>query len=250
MTVNDLEALFLLHSDMPRQGPGSDACTRAALRRLPPLPSSLRVFDLGCGPGAQTLVLAKHFQSPIIAVDIHGPYLRQLRTAAEAAELGDYVVTRQGRMEDLNETPQSINLIWMEGAIYLIGFEAGLRMFRPMLCDGGLLVASEITWLTDAPPDEARAYWKAAYPAMTTVEGNKQRARDAGYEMLDHFALPSSAWWDEFYTPLQERVALLRPQATADSTLARVLDEAEREMEIHKRFADTYSYVFYIMWKA
>ncbi|HEX8823356.1 MAG TPA: class I SAM-dependent methyltransferase, partial [Archangium sp.] len=54
------DAFFLLHTDLPREGPGSDDCTREALRRLRPwLPASPRVLDLGCGPGKQTLVLAR-----------------------------------------------------------------------------------------------------------------------------------------------------------------------------------------------
>ena len=43
---------------VPRQGPGSDACTREALRRLPELPPAPRVLDLGCGSGRGALVLA------------------------------------------------------------------------------------------------------------------------------------------------------------------------------------------------
>lgn len=45
---------FLVHRGLPREGPGNDAATLQALRRLPPLPASPRVLDLGCGPGAQT----------------------------------------------------------------------------------------------------------------------------------------------------------------------------------------------------
>jgi len=249
MTPEDLEALFLLHSDMPRQGPGSDDATRDALRRLPALPSNPRIFDLGCGPGAQTVVLARHFQTPIVALDIHEPYLAQLRHAAEGAGLSQYIETCHARMEDLNEPLTSIDLIWLEGAIYLVGFEAGLCMFRPLLRDDGLVVASEITWLEHPPSEEALAFWNVAYPAMASVETNIRRARDAGYEVLDHFALPRSAWWDDYYTPLRKRVTMLRPQAPAGSALANVLDEAEREMALHERNSDAYSYVFYIMRK-
>ena len=62
MTETDpmMEALFALHEGLPRQGPGLDSATHAALdrvaRALPPRP---RVLDLGCGSGAATLVLAE-----------------------------------------------------------------------------------------------------------------------------------------------------------------------------------------------
>ena len=129
----DMKALFTLHCDIPREGPGSDEATREAIRRLPPLPSGPHVVDLGCGPGKQTLVLARHFQTPIIAVDFHGPYLDRLRQSAEAEGLS--VNTRLGRMEELEEQPESVDLIWIEGAIYIVGFAEGLRLWRPLLRD-------------------------------------------------------------------------------------------------------------------
>ena len=54
-----LLAIALLHQGLPREGPGDDGCTREALRRLPELRPEAVVLDLGCGPGGQTLVLAK-----------------------------------------------------------------------------------------------------------------------------------------------------------------------------------------------
>jgi len=243
----DLEALFILHADIPREGPGSDEATREAIRRLPPLPSRPRVLDLGCGPGKQTLVLARHFRTPIIAVDFHAPYLDSLRQTAEAEGLSDLVSTRLGRMERLEEQPGSVDLIWIEGAIYIVGFAEGLRLWRPLLRDSGLLVASEATWLTDDPPAEARAFWHEAYPAMTTVEGNIKTAAECGYEVLDHFTLPRSAWWDEYYTPLRERAARLRAEASTNPALAQVLDDLEREIAICDRYGDSFGYVFYLM---
>jgi serine/threonine-protein kinase HipA len=246
----DLDALFILHRDIPREGPGSDEATRDAIRRLPPLPPKPRILDLGCGPGKQTLVLARHFQTPIIAVDFHAPYLAQLRRSAEAEGRSDLVSTRLGRMEELDEQPGSVDLIWIEGAIFVVGFAAGLRLWRPLLRDGGLLVASDATWLTDDPPEEARTYWRDFYPAMVTAEENIKTAADCGYETLDHFTLPPSAWWDEYYTPLKERVPRLRQEADKNAALAEILDITEREIAMYDRYGDYYGYVFYLMRKS
>ena len=57
--------------------------------------------------------------------------------------------------------------------------------------------------------------------------------------------LPFSAWWEEYYTPLLERVERLRP--TADLALAAVLDETEREIDLFRRHGDSYGYVFYLL---
>ncbi|MDB5040737.1 MAG: transferase [Candidatus Eremiobacteraeota bacterium] len=49
---------FELHSSLPREGPGDDATTRSVLLSLD-LPQAPKVLDVGCGPGAGSLVLAR-----------------------------------------------------------------------------------------------------------------------------------------------------------------------------------------------
>ena len=246
----DCEAFFLLYRDLPREGPGSDEATREALRRLPRLPAEPRVLDLGCGPGRQTLVLARELETPIIAVDTHEPYLAQLRQSAASQELADLVITRLGRMEALEEKPGTVDLIWSEGAVYIIGFAEGLRRWRPLLTEDGLVAVTEATWLVDDPPAEVWSWWREEYPAITTVEGNMAKAGGAGFEVFGHFVLPQSAWWDQYYTPLGERVAKLRPEAAGNPGLAKILDETEHEMTMYRRYGDSYGYVFYLMRKS
>jgi SAM-dependent methyltransferase len=237
------DAFFRLFVGLPRQGPGSDACTREALRRLPPLPPAPRVLDLGCGAGRQTLVLAEALQSKVTAVDLHQPFLDQLSASARARGLADLVETRCADMGALDLAPGSVDLLWSEGAIYLLGFEAGLRLWRPLLAPGGLVAVSECSWLTDAPADDLAAFWRAAYPEMGTVERNRARARSAGFKPLDWWPLPAAAWWDDFYTPLERRLAAL----AGDPALAAAIAETRREIDLFRRHGDRYGYVFYLM---
>ena len=247
----NLEALFILHCDLPREGPGSDEATREAIRRLrssePKIAQISQVLDVGCGPGKQTLVLAKELQASVTAVDFHEPYLRQLQQAAAAQGLDRLISTRVENMESLSDPEGSIDLIWAEASIYNIGFANGLKLWRPLLRDRGFVVVSEATWLTDHPPTEVLDFWQTEYPAMTNIEGNIKLAKEAGYEVFDHFILPRSGWWDEYYTPLAKRIQQLRPQADETPGLGEVLDEAEREIEICDRFGDAFGYVFYLM---
>jgi len=243
----DDDAIFRLFEGLPRQGPGSDACTREALRRLPPLPPAPRVVDLGCGAGRQTLVLAEALRSKVLAVDLHQPFLDQLSASAQARGLAHLIETRcadfgaLGAQPDL--APSSVDLLWSEGAIYLLGFEAGLSLWRPLLAPGGLVVVSECCWLTDAPEGELAAFWREAYPDMGTVERNVARAESAGFEPLDWWPLPAAAWWDDFYTPLIGRLAALE----ADPALAAPIAETRREIELFRRYGDSYGYVFYLL---
>ena len=243
----DMDALFTLHEGLRRCGPGSDAATRQAIDRLPELPPSPTVVDMGCGPGRHTVILARELGCPVTGVDVHEPFLEQLRRLAAEEGVSHLVSTHVGSMMEPEEKPGSVDLIWAEGAIYIAGFAEGLRLWRPLLKDGGLIVASELTWLTPYRVMEAEEFWEEGYPAMTDIVGNVAHAEAQGFQVLDHFTLSSVDWWTDYYGPLRDRIAQLRP--TADAALSAVMDETVHEMDVHARFGDSYSYVFYLMRK-
>jgi SAM-dependent methyltransferase len=239
------EAIFRLFEGLPRQGPGSDACTREALRRLGALPAAPRVLDLGCGGGRSTLVLAETLRTRVIAVDNHQPFLEQLRSAARERGLEHLIETRCADMAAPGARPGSVDLLWSEGAIYFLGFEEGLRLWRPLLAPGGHVAVSECSWLSADPPAEVAAFFRTGYPGMAGIEENAERARAAGFDVVDRFTLPPAAWWDEYYTPLEARMARLAPKAPAE--LAGVISETRREIELYRRHGDSYGYVFYLL---
>jgi SAM-dependent methyltransferase len=239
------EAVFRLFEGLPRQGPGSDACTREALRRLGALPPAPRVLDLGSGGGRAALVLAATLRTRVSAVDIHQPFLDQLQARARERGLDDLIEPRCADMAAPGVPPGSVDLLWSEGAIYFLGFEHGLRLWRPLLAPGGCVAVSECSWLCADPPAEAAAFFRAGYPGMAGIEENLGRARAAGFDPVDHFALPPTAWWDEYYGPLEERMARLAPDA--DPQLAAAIAETRREIELYRRHHDSYGYVFYLL---
>jgi len=241
---------YRLYEGLPRQGPGSDDVTREALRRLGPLPPSPRVLDLGCGSGRQTLVLAQELQTRVLAVDNHEPFLRDLECRAAAASLSHLVETKSGDMGDLCVPEGSVDLIWSEGAIYIIGFENGLRTWRPWLGPCGKLAVTECSWLVERPPVEIKAFFDVGYPDMRSVGGNRERAARAGFAVADTLSLPASAWWDDYYRPLLARLDAVEAEAERDAVLARVIAEARQEIDLFTRFGSTYGYVFYLCQKS
>lgn len=242
-----LNALYRLHEDLPRQGPGSDGATLAAFSRIAELPAKASVLDLGCGSGKQTLALARVIRGSITAVDIHRPFLEHLERAAANRGLADRVVVREGDMGNLRLAESSFDLIWCEGAAYLLGFGDALGKWRALLRPRAYLVLSECSWLTDNPPSLAAEFWNEAYPAMATVPANSLVAGERGYDVIDTITLPVSDWWDEYYGPLSRRIAELREKAESDIALDRVMADSEREMAIFERFHGSYGYVFYIL---
>ena len=242
-----MEIFFEIHRDLPREAPGSDACTARALSMTLPLPRDPHILDIGCGPGAQTLVLAKQTGGHVTAIDTHQPFLDDLKRRAERAHLASRIHPQHGDMTALEIGEASFDLIWSEGAIYIMGFREGLQAWRRFLKPGGALAVTEATWLVDDPPDEARRFWQAAYPAMKHVEENIAILQEAGYSHVGHFTLPESAWWDDYYTPVEHRIAALRKQYQDDAEALAILDEEQREIDLYRKFSPSYGYVFYIM---
>jgi serine/threonine-protein kinase HipA len=148
-------------------------------------------------------------------------------------------------MGALDVSPGSVDLVWSEGAAYILGFDEALRYWRSLLAPDGILAVTECTWLTEDRPEEAQAFWHLNYPTMGSLSQNSRRAEGLGLEVLDSFPLPEAAWWDDYYTPLLDRIAGLRPTASGD--FIGLLDETEREIDLYRKHGHSYGYVFYIL---
>lgn len=242
-----IQALVTIFQGMPRGGPGSDRSTLKALGMLPGLPDNPRVIDLGCGPGKQSMTLAQALKAPVTAVDIFEVFLESLKAEAAKRGLIDLIKPVQADMTKLQYPDNSWDLVWSEGAIYLAGFENGLRMCRPWLGAGGLMAVTECTWLRPGAPQEVIEFWRDNYPAMQDLETNLKAAREAGYETLGHFTLEDRDWLEEFWAPMRPRLAELEAGAPAGSALAQAVADTKREIELFEKYSSFYGYVFYLM---
>jgi SAM-dependent methyltransferase len=149
-------------------------------------------------------------------------------------------------MQALPFAEASLDLIWSEGAIYNMGFEAGLAAWRRLLRPAGVVAVSEITWLTEVRPAELEDYWLREYPAIATASDKVTQLETLGFELLGYFALPPSCWLEGYYRPLEQRFAAFL-EAQAHSAAAQDIVAAERrEIALYERYADHYSYGFYI----
>ena len=242
-----IEALCTMHQDLPRCGPGSDDYTRQALRQLKGLPDKPRVLDLGCGPGKQTLVLAEELGVPIRAVDFYRPYLDTLEADAQERGLAGLVHAEHGDMHKLEYAPASWDLIWCEGAIFILGFANGLKMWRPWLAPGGYVALTECSWLRPDPPREVAQFWDQVYPEIGLIQDNLEVIRSVGYEVVDHFTLAPSAWWDHYFGPLSARITELSKAGGNDPALDMAMNRSRYEMGIYRQYHEWYGNVFYLM---
>lgn len=245
----DKDIFFEIHRDLPREGPGRDKYTRKAFRMLPRIENA-HILDIGCGPGGPTMELARLSDGPVIGLDIHQPFLDKLQQKIEKAGISDRIQAMKGSMFEMNFEEESFDIIWSEGSIYIIGFEKGLKEWRRLLKPRGFLVAHEMTWLEPDPPREIEDYWKEVYPGIKTIQEDLELISRCGYRVIGHFPLPEDAWWEEYYTPLEERIQKLREKYKDNPKALATLNEEQREINLYRKYSRWYGSVFYVMQKS
>ena len=233
-------------ASIDRQGPGSDEATRLALGFTKGIGHYSHIADIGCGTGSSALILAKDTGARVTAVDLFPQFLARLSERASAAGLSDRVTTAAASMDALGYADSTFDLLWCEGAIYNIGFEKGLQAWRPMLKDGGYIAVTDATWLTDSRPSEVEAFWKDAYPGITTMAENIRTLQNCGYAPVAAFVLPDECWTTNFYVPQQRaQEAFLARHGSSQTALGLVRNQ-RHEAELFNRYHQYYGYVFYI----
>ncbi|NEO85733.1 MAG: class I SAM-dependent methyltransferase [Spirulina sp. SIO3F2] len=245
--MNEFELLVRLHQAGDRQGPGDQAQTKRAmeLAGLFNRPTQLKIADIGCGTGASTLVLAEHLGASIIAVDLFPAFLNILHQKAEDAGVAHQIQTLSCSMDDLPFDAASLDVIWSEGAIYNMGFKAGIAYFKQFLKPEGILAVSELTWLTSNRPDELTAHWQKEYPEVDTVSEKIKILEAEGLMLLGYFPLPANCWLENYYIPLQSRFADFLNQQDSELTQS-IVENERKEIELYKAYCNYYSYGFYI----
>jgi ubiquinone/menaquinone biosynthesis C-methylase UbiE len=240
------EVFLDVQGGLPRQGPGCDVSTLRALSLCSPLPAEPSVLDIGCGPGMQTMALAKALRGSIIAVDCHQEYLDQLTRRAAEAGAASPIRAVQGDMRQLPLAPGSFDLIWSEGAAYIMGFREALAAWKHLLKPAGALAVSELVWLRPDPPDEVRRFFESEYPAMTDPLTIRDWFQQCGYELRGHFTLPDDAWWQHYYTPLEAKLPSLSQKYAEDEQALGVIEMTRREIDMRRRYGQWYGYEFFV----
>ncbi|MCA9018917.1 MAG: class I SAM-dependent methyltransferase [Planctomycetaceae bacterium] len=240
-----MEMIFSFFEGVERKGPGGEASTLKALSILKDLPMKPQILEFGCGTGVASIPLAQNLDCELTAVEIHQPFLDILAANAIQEGVGGRIKTVQADMGKPPFPENSFDVIWCEAAIYNVGFEYGLRLWKPLLRSGGYIAVSEVVWLTQEPPQMAKAFWDLDYPSMTTVDVNLATLSEVGFNPVDHFVF-SPKEWQNYYDPLQEHVTAYRSNHAENRAAQSLADSLQSEIDMWKECGDSFGYCFFI----
>lgn len=241
-----MKIFFEIHSNNTREGPGSFQSTKRAFSYLHGLPDRPNILDAGCGPGKQTLDLASISNGIITAFDNHQPFLDNLNQKIKSLKLGKRISVLNMDMFNLNFEKSAFDLIWSEGSIYIISLERGLREWKNYLKPSGYFTASHICWIKDNPPAEIYNFWNEAYPQITDIQTNISVFENSGYKIMNHFTLPYSDWWDNYYKPLLTKIDNLEEKYSNQPEALEVIKNERLEIDLFTKYYDYFGYQFFI----
>ncbi|MCP3698549.1 MAG: class I SAM-dependent methyltransferase, partial [Aliivibrio sp.] len=184
---------------------------------------------------------AENTQATITAVDNEEFALDALMQKMKAKGLDNRISTLCANMTNLPCEPASFDLIWSEGSAYIMGVEAALKSWKPLLKEEGVLVLSDAVWSVESPRKETLAFWQHEYPDMATAAARIKQAEAAGYELIDTFSLSDQAW-QAYYFPLEARLNELKEELYGSP----VLDDLERELAVFHQRKDEFDYQMFI----
>jgi ubiquinone/menaquinone biosynthesis C-methylase UbiE len=199
--------------------------TRQAFQMLPELEAP-DILDIGCGTGVPTLELARLSNGQIIGLDISKPDLDELQRKLEAEGLSDRVKTVNGSLFEIDFSDESVDIVWSEGSLFVIGFEQGLKAWRRLLKPPGFLVVHD---------------------EIGDLKTKLNLITKSGYELLGYFVVSKNEWWHDYYEPLEKRIKELRVKYRDDRESLKVLDKEQQEVDMFKR--DPRGSVFFVMQK-
>ncbi|AEE91051.1 Methyltransferase type 11 [Tepidanaerobacter acetatoxydans Re1] len=232
--------------ELERQGPGSPEQTIKALGFIDNLSNKTKIADLGCGTGAQTMVLVQNTEATITALDLYDGSIDKLNATARKLGLQNRVKGIVGSMDNLPFQNDEFDIIWSEGAIANIGFEKGLNYWKRFLKKGGYIAVTYESWFTDERPAEIEKWWLDAVPEMGTIGYNISIMQKTGYIPVAAFTLPENCWIDNYFIPQKARQEEFLKKHVGNKTVEDMIAFLRREADLYSKYKQYYGYVFYI----
>jgi SAM-dependent methyltransferase len=149
-------------------------------------------------------------------------------------------------MEALPFEEAAFDAIWSEGAIYNMGFAAGIEAWSKYLRPNGVIAVSELTWLTDERPGALQAYWQREYPEVDTASAKMALLERLGFSPIGYFALPAACWLDNYCRPMQRRFSAFLDRHQGSEAAKAIVAADEKDIALYENNMAFFGYGYYI----
>lgn len=179
----------------------------AYVRRLLAIQPGEKVLDVGCGWGSNLLYLAAHTAGTFQGITLSREQAKELRRRAEDRGLEDRVQVEVCHVEDLDLSPESVDVILFSGSIVHMRNRAEIhQMVNRVLRPGGRLLISDCYFPAQIRGDRAsRAtdyifYKTLGYCLLLNLHEEMGLIEKAGLDILhvqdltSSYALTLNAW--------------------------------------------------------
>ena len=245
--MEGIEYLYELCEALPRCGAGDNEFTRRAFCAIGKVVKQPLILDIGCGPGVQTIELARISNGKIIALDNHQAFLDKLMEQARNEGLEEKIIPTNLSMKEMNFEENTFDIIWSEGALYFMGFQNGLKRCRQLLKDKSHLAVTELVYTAPNPPDAVIQYFEDEYPDIDNIEGKIEVIQKEGFELISNFTLPESAWLDSYYSPIEKELPRLNKKYQGNETALGVFEGFRNEIDTYRKYSEFFGYEFFVM---
>ncbi len=247
--MEGLEYIYEVCEALPRSGPGNNESTRRAFGMIPHFQTPPDILDIGCGQGMQTIELAKISNGNIIALDNHQPFLDLLVDQAKKQKVEEKIIPKNISMLEMDFDEKTFDLIWSEGALYLMGFQNGLRRCHQLLKEKGFLAVTELVYTIPNPPAAVLEYFESEYPDIKRIEESIEIIKREGFDLISNFTLPETAWLNNYYLPMELELPRLNQKYQGNDVAQAVFNGFQREADFYKQYSNFYGYEFFVMQK-
>lgn len=186
------------------------------------------ILDVGCGTGIPTIELAKLSKGHVTGIDIDEDSLKILKRKIKDFGLKNQISVIKESITKMDFPKERFDIIWSEGAVFVIGFGNSIKNWRLYLKPNGFLV------LHDEIKDKSKK--------LELIE-------KYGYKIIFQFDLPFEIWWNEYFTPLEKLVKSYNKKYPNDSELGRELEKDQNEIAICKSNKERASSFYVILQK-
>ena len=234
----DWDAFLTVHKDLPRQGPGGseDVAWAAGLANISKAGS---ICDAGCGTGGDISdLLALVPDGNVSAIDEQSNFIQFAKNRFQKIENLYFYKTDMAHVGNIPQAP--FDMIWCAGALYFLGIERGLELFKAALKPEGVVAFSEPCYF-GTPSDAATAFWDGYDTG--TEQSITERVREQGFTVLGTRKLPDASW-EAYYQPMEERIKELRPDASA--RLTQMLDMCAEEVRLWREVKNETGYLLVV----